>query len=388
MGCHQSIVEDNEMQEKFKERKSKFEQNRENYHLLQNSNKQLFEKAKKVTNIAELESLIYDEGRNIYDNNISKGAGAQAIYLLITKELLIKKIIRDVNLHDIIHKTIYIGETYLENDDIEEVDMLINNLHLPTNTDIVLYSAMNYKEFLQQHVIDNLKYETIFYLENIFLHLIKSDIQNSQRMIDLGEIIDINPNIKNLLVYIEPILVDEYNHKKSKQKIYKANCSNLSYFFDAIRKSISMENLCIISDQKVQMKLTNEVLEKFFSIFDNENCNIKSLVLINFDIKEKDIIKFNNLFKNAKNLKYFIFQPPWPNDVYLDKISEAVKFSKTLELFVFFHGKKCSEDELDKAIININKSCIKKAFFEDNFYYLRNIKENKKIPNSINFVFN
>ena len=390
MGCSQSIVENDEMQEKFKERKERFYNNKRSYMQLLKSSELLGLKIKQVITKEEIDILIYDEGRNIYENDLSREEGKQALYLLATKELLLKSIKSNVNLHSIINQELLNFESLIEEDDFEYVEELSNKLNLCQNENVICYSAKIFNEQYINHVIDNLKYENIFYLSTSFLYLVKSDLQNSQRMIDLGEIIDLNPNIKNLLVYLEPVLTDDYIHSKSKHHQYKANCSNLSYFFDAIRISPTMVTLTIICDQRVGMKLTSEALDKFFEIFIQAKCNIRSLVLINFDIKENELHRFNEIFKYATQLKYFIYQPPWPTDVVLNKISEALKFSKSLEFFVFFHGRKCSDDEIDKVIkvINIHTN-IKKAFFEDNYFYLKSVKNQNprdKMPNSLNFI--
>ena len=51
------------------------------------------------------------------------------------------------------------------------------------------------------------------------------------------------------------------------------------------------------------MKQCVIIFGKLKTAFQSKNCNIQSLVLINFDIKEKDLFRFNEMFKNASNLQ-------------------------------------------------------------------------------------
>lgn len=392
MGCSHSIVEDDEMKEKLKIRKEKFLKDKFNYEKLIKTDELLMFKVKQILTKEEINKLVYDEGRSIYDNDMSRDEGKDALYLLVTKELISKCIRRQVNLQYAIHRTLKLSESLIEEEDIEIITSMVKQMKLPSKADILVYSAKYFFEEFIEFVIGNLKYEPSLYLPSVFFYLIKSDLQNSQRMIDLGEIIDFNPDIKNLLVFLEPFIPSDYNHSKSKQlHYYKANCSNLIYFFDAIKISPTMENLCIISDQRVGMKLTTEAIDRFFEIFieAESKCRIVSLTLINFDIKESELHRFINVFKFASSLKYFIFQPSWPNDTVLSNITEALKYSKFLDLFVFFHGRKCSDNELNKTMNIIHKyTNIKKTLFEDNFYYLKMINEKNKINNSLNFEMN
>lgn len=522
MGCgHSNILEDDEMAKKIRERKEKFYIYKENYKKLLKCSLTLEERISNLESEEDIKSIIKEEGINIYENEMSRAQGTEALNLLIANRILFRNIITSINLKKYVYnEQLLILESLEEDDDFEIVSEIADKLSLPTgikknnsitssnkllnndiiinnniktkkknkrdsvniynnndynefniktiktkikennknknvfdfkdknasnlnnnnnkhtririnselipitnekklsnaspfnlinnnnnkkdcknyisydmpsnknNSDILTYYAGNHKGPFLEFIVLNLKYEKAFYYPNVFLHLTKSDLQNSQRMIDLGEVIDLNPNINNLLVYLEPILPEDYKHSKSKHGYYTSNCSNLSYFFDAINQSLTLVNLAFISHQRVNMKFTDEALTKFFDIFANVDCKIEALVLINVDFKEKEIHRFESLFKNSKTLKYFVFQPSWPTDYLLSKITDCMLYSKILEFVVFFHGRKCSDEEIDRASSKLMQGLkLKKVFFEDNYYFLINLRKSR-VENNINYQVN
>lgn len=382
MGCGHSIFEDDEIQMKLKEKKDQFMIDKENYEKLKKNSKHsvcLEERAANVNTEEEFVQLVEDEALNILNSDLSKPQGISALHLLIAKKVIKKNIISNMNIKRFVGRDQFtIFQSIVDEDDMEYVQNIGQQLNLPgkDNSQILTYSGKYYKNPFLEKIVSNLKHDSEFYLPNCMLYLVKSDLQNSQRMIDLGEVIDYNANIRNLLVYLEPILPEDYKHSKSKNPFYTANCSNLSYFFDAINKSLTLDNLAFVCDQRVNMKFTKYALNQFFSIFENPKCTIESLVLINIDIVESEIYRFHSLFKKCKSLKYFIYQPPWQTDSYLSKMTDCIKISKSLKFVVFFHGRKCSDEQIEKSsTILTNSLKLHKVLFEDNYYYLRTVKK-------------
>lgn len=374
MGCgHSNLLDNEDFKKKYEKRREEYFIHEKYWKRIYGISNELKDKIHLVQSMDDLDKLIVDEGRNIYEAELSKEQGKNAIYTLAAKEFLTRNLIKNIDVDRFIKDEFHIFQNY-EIEDIHELEEIIDQLNLPSCADILTYNGYIYTENFLDYVNDNLKYNSEFYKENCVLYLTKADVQSSKRMIDLGEIIDFNDPIKNLLVFLEPIKPKDYNHSKSKNQEYISNCSNLSFFFDAIYHSITVENLCIISHQRVVMKLTEEAVHKFFRIFDNPYSRIKSLVLINTDIQDQDLFRFKDVFINSK-IKVFIIQPPWPTDYILSKIIELLSYSKTIELFVFFHGRKCSDEKIEESKLAImNMPNIKKAYFEDNYYYLKSLK--------------
>jgi hypothetical protein len=374
MGCGNSNLLDNdELKIKLEKRKNNYAIHEEHWNRIYEVSDVIKKRVTEIVTLKDIDALWIDEGRNIYEVDLSKEQGRNAIYTLAAKEFLLRNLIKNANIDRFIKDEFLILQT-CEVEEIPDIEEIIDKIEFTKHADITTYNGYLYEEVFLPYVIDNLKYNKQFHLENCFLYLTKRDIQTSKRMIDLGEFIDFNDPIKNLVVFLEPIRPVDYNHSMSKNQEYISNCSNLSFFFDAINKSDTLENIGFICNQRVLMKFTQECVEKFFSKFINLESRLQSLALINIDIQDNDLFRFKEVFKHSK-IKIFIYQPPWPTDFILREITNHICISKTLELVVFFDGRKCSEEQLEASKINLLKvENIKKVYFEDNFYYQRSLK--------------
>lgn len=368
MGCgHSNVLEDEEIEDKYNLSHDLYKRNLHHANILVEDQPDIISRIENsCSSIPKLELLLEEFKTSYISKGISEDELKQAIYTIAAFHYLKSKEKINFEIKNFLYNELLCLKTY----EYHEVNLFKNltfdSLSLPEKSDITVYEGNQYPSEYCRYIFDNLKYNKAFYKEVIFLKLYSEDLQNSQKMIDLGEIIRHNNAINTVVISLEPIV--NYDHKKYKEMKYYCNCSNLSYIFDVLNDCKNLKNFAIVSNQKLNMKLTEEATKKFFDIF-NSSCSIDALVLINFDIKEKAYKKFSNVLDK---MKLFVLQPTYPSDRLLEIITRSTVMSKTLEIAIFLLSTKCSNYAIQKAYRSLNKSTsLKRFFFEDNYYFLK-----------------
>ncbi len=375
MGCGNSNTSHKEdFFDGQKDRKPIYEENLNNFNEIKKQSESLEPSILNAKSVEEIDNIVKEEGKYIYEAELSKVQGKKAIYTLAAREFFTREIIRGINIYQSVLNEFFSSQQ-MEIVEEEDIKTIISGLNLSSNSNILYYHGDKFKSPFFEYVIDNLKYNKEFYLANVIFHVTKSDFQSSKRMTDLGQIIDFNIPIRNLLVIIEPINNSDYDPVKAMKQELVANCSNLTFFFEAIINSVTVVNLAFVSIQHLVMKLTFECIEYFFKTIGNPLSRIKSLVLINLDINKDKIIMFKETFQLSK-LEVFVFQPPFPDDDILIQITDCLTYSKTIKLIIIFHCNQCSEAVMEICKVRLQKipttECV---YFEEDYFFIRNLKE-------------
>lgn len=385
MGCGNSnLLQDEEIADKYNLSHDLYKRNLHHANILVEDQPEIANKIENSCSSIPKLKLLFEEFKSSYiSKGISEDELTQAVYTIAAFHYLKSQEKIDFDIKNFVYNELLCLKTYEDHEISLFKNMVYSTLSLPDRSDITVYEGNQYPVEYCRYIFDNLKYNKVFYKEIIFLKLYSEDLQNSQKMIDLGEIIRHNKSINTIILFLEPII--GYDHRKYKEMKYYCNCSNLSYIFDALLDNYKIKNLVIVSHQKLNMKLTEEATKKFFEIF-NSSCDIESLVLINFDLKEKAYKKFSKLFAENK-LKLFVLQPTYPSDRLLANITKSILMSKTLEIAILLLSTKCSNYAMQKAHRCLNKSTsLKRFFFEDNYYFLKHSSKKKKSKDGMDIV--
>lgn len=374
MGCGNSNTSQKEdFFDGQKDRKPIYEENVENFNEIKKQSESLVPSILNAKTVEEIDNIVKNEGKYIYEAELSKVQGKKSIYTLAAREFFTREIIREINVYQCVLNE-FLSCQQMEVVEENDIKTITNNLNLSKNANILYYHGDKFKSPFFEYVIDNLKYNKEFYLANVIFHVTKSDFQSSKRMTDLGQIIDFNIPIRNLLVILEPINKSDYDPVKAVKQELVANCSNLTFFFEAIINSITVVNLAFVSMQHIVMKLTFECIEFFFKTIGNPLSRIKSLVLINLDINKDKIFMFKETFQKSK-IEVFVFQPPFPDDDILIQITDCLTYSKTIKLIIIFHCNQCSEAVMEICKVKLQKiqttECV---YFEEDYFFIRNLK--------------